>query len=57
VVLSLQITAVNWAPAQTVMHTTALSLNDWLVAAGAAASILVFEELRKLILRLTTRGS
>ena|GEM_PF-5264635 len=56
-VLSLQITAVNWAPAQTVMHTTALSLNDWLVAAGAAASILVFEELRKLILRLTTRGS
>jgi len=51
VVLSLQVTAVNWPPAQTVMHTVALSAVDWAVAVGAALTILVAEESRKFIVR------
>jgi len=47
-VLSLQIAAVHWPPAQTVFTTTALSLGDWLLAASVAASILLIEEGRKL---------
>ena len=54
VVLCLQITAVNWQLAQPVMHTVALSLTDWGVAAAVAVSIIVFEEIRKAVLRLKT---
>jgi len=48
-VLSLQVAAVHWPPAQTVFTTTALSLGDWLLATSVAASILVIEEIRKLV--------
>jgi len=48
-VLSLQVAAVHWPPAQTVFTTTALSLYDWLIAASVAASILLIEEGRKLV--------
>ena len=51
VVVCLQVTAVNWPPAQTVMHTVALSAADWSVAVAVAAGILVIEEIRKLFLR------
>jgi len=48
-VLLLQILIVNWQPAQTVFHTTTLTMADWLLATGIAGSILVFEELRKFV--------
>jgi len=48
-VLSLQVAAVHWPPAQTVFTTTALSPGDWLLASSVAASILVIEEIRKLV--------
>jgi Ca2+-transporting ATPase len=51
-VISLQLTAVYWPPAQAVFKTTALSLEDWGVAVAVASSVLLLEELRKLMLRL-----
>jgi len=54
-VLSLQVVAVHWPPAQTVFSTTALSLGDWLLALLVAASILVIEEVRKLVLATRIR--
>jgi Ca2+-transporting ATPase len=47
-VLLLQILVIYWPPAQQIFHTTALTPLDWLIAAGVASSVLVFEELRKL---------
>ncbi len=54
-VLSLQIAAVHWPPAQTVFTTTTLSLGDWLLAFSVAASILLIEEGRKLFHRAIDR--
>ncbi len=51
-VLSLQVLVVHWPPAQTLFHTTALSLADWGLAAGVASSVLLLEEARKLAVRL-----
>jgi len=50
-VVALQILAVQWPLAQTVMHTTALTAADWVAAAGTAVLILVIEEARKLARR------
>ncbi|MDZ7809458.1 MAG: cation-translocating P-type ATPase C-terminal domain-containing protein [Arhodomonas sp.] len=50
-VLALQVTAVQWPPAQAVFGTTALTAGQWGLAAAVAASVLVLEELRKLVLR------
>ena len=47
-VILLQILVIHWPPAQRIFHTTALTPTDWLIAAGVAGSVLVFEELRKL---------
>jgi Ca2+-transporting ATPase len=55
-VISLQLTAVYWPPAQAVFKTTALSLEDWGIAVAVASSVLVLEELRKLLVRLV-RGA
>ena len=49
--LGLQIIAVQWAPAQGVFGTQALSIADWALATGVASSILVLEESRKLLAR------
>ena len=54
-VLSLQVAAVHWPPAQTVFSTTALSISDWLLASSVAASILFIEEIRKLVLATRVR--
>ena len=54
-VILLQILAIHWPPAQTVFRTTSLSPKDWLIAAGTASSVLVLEELRKLIRKLWQR--
>jgi Ca2+-transporting ATPase len=55
-VISLQLAAVYWPPAQAVFKTTALSLEDWGIAVAVASSVLLLEELRKLLLRLV-RGA
>ncbi|TAN70311.1 MAG: calcium-translocating P-type ATPase, PMCA-type [Methylobacter sp.] len=48
-VILLQILVIHWPPAQLVFHTTALTQPDWLLAVGVAVSVLVVEELRKLL--------
>ncbi|MCA1972820.1 MAG: cation-translocating P-type ATPase [Caenispirillum sp.] len=47
----LQVVVVYWPPAQAVFATVPLAPVDWLVAGAAAASVLVLEELRKLVWR------
>ncbi|MBD3618123.1 MAG: HAD-IC family P-type ATPase [Chromatiales bacterium] len=54
-VILLQVVAVHWAPAQAIFGTTDLALADWLLATGIAASVLVIEELRKLLWGLARR--
>ena len=51
-VLALQIISVHWPPAQSLFGTTDLRLNDWLLAALAASSVLLLDEARKLLARL-----
>ncbi len=51
-VLGLQALAVHWGPAQAVFHTSALSAQDWALAASVASSILILDESRKLLWRL-----
>ena len=55
-VVALQVLVVHWAPAQAIFRTTALSLQDWGLAALVASSVLVFDECRKLLKRLLRRG-
>jgi Ca2+-transporting ATPase len=45
----LQILVIHWPPAQALFHTTSLTNLDWLIAAGVASSVLIVEELRKLV--------
>ena len=54
-VLTLQAIAVHWPAAQTVFRTAEMSLADWGVSVGVAASILVLEETRKAGLKFLTR--
>ena len=54
-VLVLQAVVVHWPPAQSVFETEALSVVDWGIAIGVAASILFLEEGRKLIVALFAR--
>jgi Ca2+-transporting ATPase len=49
----LQVLAVQWAPAQGIFDVEALTLADWLWATLVASSVLVLEELRKLVLRIS----
>ena len=56
-VLVLQAVAVHWPPAQSIFGTEPLSLKEWSIAAGVAASILLLEEGRKLLGGLFTRVS
>lgn len=46
-VVCLQVVAVHWSPAQAIFRTTSLTLIDWALVVGVAASILILEELRK----------
>ena len=57
-VIGLQFLAVNWAPAQQLFGTTALTARQWALAIGVASLVLVLEEARKLLAwlgRLLTR--
>jgi len=51
-VVCLQVLVVHWGPAQAFFNTTDLSLADWGLATLVASSVLVLDELRKLIMRL-----
>ncbi|HYQ92477.1 MAG TPA: HAD-IC family P-type ATPase, partial [Candidatus Competibacteraceae bacterium] len=53
-VLLMQLVVVYWPPAQVVFQTQPLSLADWGVAVAVASSVLVLEELSKLISYLIT---
>ncbi|MGR9036395.1 MAG: cation-translocating P-type ATPase [Gammaproteobacteria bacterium] len=46
-IILLQTLVIHWTPAQSIFHTTALTRQDWLIAAGTASSVLILEELRK----------
>jgi Ca2+-transporting ATPase len=50
-VVALQALVVNWAPAQAVFHTTALSAQDWGLAFAVASTILLLDEARKLLMK------
>ncbi|MFZ4624069.1 MAG: cation-translocating P-type ATPase [Rhodoferax sp.] len=52
-VLVLQVLVVHWGPAQTVFNSVDLTLNDWGRATAVAASVLLLDEARKLLYRLT----
>jgi Ca2+-transporting ATPase len=52
-VVALQAVVVEWAPARALFHTTPLPLDHWALAALIASSVVVFDEVRKLGLRLT----
>ena len=54
-VLALQGVAVHWPPAQALFGTTDLRLDDWLLAAGVASSVLVLDEARKILMRIGRR--
>jgi len=56
-VLVLQVLVVHWAPAQEVFRTTDLTLADWALATAVASSVLLLDEARKLVLRLTGRSA
>jgi Ca2+-transporting ATPase len=56
-VLALQIMVVHWGPAQTIFRTTDLAPVDWGLAALVASSVLVFDEVRKLVTRLVSRNA
>ncbi len=51
-VLGLQMLVVYWPLAQDVFGTTALEFDDWLRAAAVASSVLILDELRKVLSRL-----
>jgi Ca2+-transporting ATPase len=51
-VIVLQIIIMQWTSAEIIFHTTALTVEDWLLATSIAVSVLVFEELRKLAIKL-----
>lgn len=51
-VVALQMLVVHWEPAQAIFHTTDLSIWDWGLAFAVAASVLLLEEARKLLVHL-----
>lgn len=51
-VIALQVVVLHWSAAQSVFETTALGLNDWLIAFAVASSVLFLEEGRKLAVRM-----
>ena len=48
-VLALQVMAVHWSPAQTIFGTTDIDVDDWLLAAAVASSVLLLDEMRKVL--------
>lgn len=50
-VVWLQILVIHWSPAEVIFHTTPLTQLDWLIATSVAASVILLEELRKLLFK------
>ena len=46
----LQVLVIHWPPAQRAFHTAPLTADDWLIAAAVASSVLILEELRKVLM-------
>lgn len=55
-VVTLQVVVVHWTPTQRVFDTVDLTLAEWGLAALVASSALLFEEMRKLVLRVLGHG-
>lgn len=55
-VIILQMAAVYTPFLQSILHTTAISANDWILAISVASSIIFVEELRKYFYRRSMRG-
>ncbi|HEX8591471.1 MAG TPA: HAD-IC family P-type ATPase [Candidatus Paceibacterota bacterium] len=55
IVIALQVLALHLPVLQNLLHTTPLSQSEWLLCIAVASSILVAEELRKLLRRLAYR--
>jgi len=55
VVLTLQVVAVHWAPAQAVFDTVDLTAVEWGISVLVASTTLFLEEVRKLFVRLIAR--
>jgi P-type Ca2+ transporter type 2C len=55
-VVLLQVAVIHWGPAQDIFGTTDLSSDDWLLAVAVASSVLVVEEVRKLLMGIFRRG-
>ena len=51
-VVGLQVLVVHWGPAQAIFDSVDLALKDWGLAVALAASVLLLDEARKLLLRL-----
>jgi Ca2+-transporting ATPase len=51
-VVALQVAVVHWPPLHGLFGTVPLRLADWALCAGTASTVLLAEEVRKLILRL-----
>ena len=51
-VITLQVVAVTWKPAQALFYTITLSPVDWGLAVAVSATVLLMEEVRKWIVRL-----
>lgn len=51
-VLLLQVVAVHWGPAQAIFDTVDLHPSDWVIATVIASTTLLFEEARKLLVRV-----
>lgn len=54
-VVALQVVAVHWGPAQSVFDTVDLDATEWALSIAVASTTLLFEEIRKLALRLLGR--
>ena len=51
--LALQAVAVHWMPASQLFGTTGMAWADWAIAIGVASTVLLLEETRKLVVRLS----
>lgn len=51
-IVVLQFMAVHWGPMQKILGTVSLTINEWLVTLAVASSILIWEELVKMLRRL-----
>ncbi len=54
-VVAVQVAVVTWAPLRDLFHTVPLTPGEWAMAAGVASTLVILDELRKLIGRARAR--